>query len=100
MTEVRINDQAIEDLLSSEVMEQELLKYANRIAGHVRTDLLSAPGVRVYVRSKRQSPTRTGAWAQVVMRDDEHVAGAMAIEFGTKGKGPRAPLRTALRREL
>lgn len=85
----------LEDVLNSEGVQKELKKHANAIQAGVRDDLRSSPGVQVFVRSGK-SPR--GAFAQVVMRDEEHVAGAMAIEFGTRGTGPKAPLRSALAR--
>lgn len=85
----------LEDVLNSAGVEKELRKHADAVAASVRADLRSEPGVQVFVRSGR---SRRGAFAQAVMVDEEHPAGAVAIEFGSRGVGPKAPLRSALRR--
>lgn len=85
----------LELVLNGEGVQRQLERVAHDIEGDVRSDLREQPGVAVSVRSGKSS---RGAFAQVIMRDEEHVAGAVAIEFGTRGNGPKAPLRSALAR--
>lgn len=95
MIQIRFFPNELEQVLNGEGVQAQLEDVAQDVAGGVRDDVASAPGVHVSVRSGKSS---RGAFAQVVMRDEEHVAGAMAIEFGTRGAGPKAPLRNALMR--
>lgn len=94
MNYLRFFPQQLESVLNGEGVQRQLHEVADDIARLVRSDLRQQPGVSVYVRS---GESRRGAFAQTVMRDEEHVAGAIAIEYGTRGAGPKAPLRTALR---
>ena len=85
MTKIKVDERALEALVTGPATWQYLERVARTVAARVE-----APShLRVWV--KRGDGPR-GPFAQVIMEGQ----GAPAIEFGTRTRPPNAPLRRAL----
>lgn len=88
MTEVRMKQQGLTELLRDPHVAEELGKVAERVKARVR----APKKFQLIARHGVAESGRRQAYAQVIMKG----SGAVAVEFGSRNGPPKAPLRRAL----